>query len=97
MDESGGFRVSCEHDSQTFPTNKRGPTPEVLFLNKELQRAHTFGCISVPNGMELISTELFLIRDGPLGGASVCGPWTGTGTGKEPSVPSSASLTVAQE
>lgn len=44
-----------------------------------MQRAHTFGCISVPNGMELISTELFLIRDGPLGGASVCGLQTGTG------------------
>lgn len=50
-----------------------------------MQKAHTFGCVSVPNGMELISTELFLIRDGPLGGASLCGPRTGTG--KELSVP----------
>lgn len=49
-----------------------------------MHKAHTFGCISVPNDMELISTELFLIRDGPLGGASVCGPWTRTA--KEPSV-----------
>ena len=38
-----------------------------------MQSAHTFGCISLPDGMELISTELFLISDGPLGGASV---WT---------------------
>lgn len=50
-----------------------------------MQREHTFGCISVPNGMELISTELFLIRDGPPGGASLCG--LGAGTGKELSVP----------
>jgi len=50
-----------------------------------MQKAHTFGCISVPNGMELISTELFLIKDGPLGGTLVCGLWTGTG--KELSVP----------
>lgn len=32
----------------------------------------------LPNGMELISTQLFLIRDGPPSGSSVCGPWTGT-------------------
>lgn len=50
-----------------------------------MQKSLTFGCIFVPNGMELISTELFLIRDGPLGDASVCGLWTGTGN--ELSVP----------
>ena len=44
-----------------------------------MQSAHTFGCMSVPNGMELISTELFLIKDGPLGGTLVCGPWARTG------------------
>lgn len=43
------------------------------------------GCIFVLNGMELIFTELFLIKDGPLEGTLVCGPLAGTG--KELSVP----------
>lgn len=29
-----------------------------------MHKVHIFGCISVPNGVELISTELFLITDG---------------------------------
>lgn len=49
-----------------------------FFLNKEMETAHSSGCISVPSGMELISTELFLIKHKPLGGTSVCGLWMGT-------------------
>lgn len=56
-----------------------------FFLNKEMEKARSFGCISVPSGMELISTELFLIKHRPLGGTSVCGLWMGTA--KELSVP----------
>lgn len=73
---SGGFLWTLEIGaSKLFQRINEGPRS---FLNVEMQRAHTFGSISVPNGMELISTELFLIRDGPLGSVLVYGLWTGT-------------------
>lgn len=68
---SGGSRVSGELPASNFPATSRAPRLPFSSLGK-CSGSILFWHMSLPSGMELIPAELFLIRDGPLGGASGC-------------------------
>lgn len=67
--KEGGFR-SLQVNTRVEGSTELALTSRAIgfFINREMHKSIPFWHISLPNSMELIPAELFLIRDGPLGG-----------------------------